>query len=205
MVVAADAEKKIGVTQGYLIEILGDVVVKECHTRRHVHGHHCAGDGIRHRVYVCAQKGKVRNVCGIIVFVGVGIKADKVEKGGVKREIVVAIQVMERALAAAQTVMIANDTDIRHFQFAQHAPHPFIFLGKAKIRLVSSMHHEVYPRARVDVAHEVFCIIIETLCVADLRESYGVEAATLLLYKANILAGEVDRAIYIYVVRMIFY
>ena len=59
------------------------------------------------------------------------------KKGGIKAEIIITIHLVINILAGSQTIMITNNTNIRHLKTHQQLSLPLKLFSQAKIRLVT--------------------------------------------------------------------
>ena len=102
----------------------------------------------------------------IVVFDGIGVEADELHPSGNEGEVGIAEHLAVGFFAGAQTVVIAQQDDVRHVELVQNVALPQKFVGEAEVARVAAMNHEVDVVAAVEVLHEVFGFVVPSLRVA---------------------------------------
>jgi len=77
----------------------------------------------------------------------------------------------ENPLAGGQTVVVAQQDDVRNIQTIEDVALPLELVAHAEIGQIARVDHEVDVVAGVDGFHGIFGLVVPPLRVADLRET----------------------------------
>lgn len=204
MVVTTDAENQGRVFMKHRIEVVCHIVVELFGERDGMHGDDGARDGGGDAVDVALNVVEVRDIVGIVVFEGIGVEADKMEKSGIETEIVRAVDFMIGVFAGAEAIMISDDAEKRHFETGHDVSLPNKLFGESEVGLVAGMNHEIDMSVSIDGVDKKLCFVVPALGVADLCKANGVLMGTGILNAVNHLLREMGGTVNMSIVGMIF-
>lgn len=205
MVVTSDAEDKPRIFVQHIVEIFCNVVVKLFRARHGMHSHHGARNAGRYAVDVLPDKSEIGYRGGVVVFESVRVQTGKMDKACVEREVIIAIHAVVYVFAGAEAVVVTNDADPGHLEFAHDFFLPLKFFPQSEVGLVARVNNEIYIAPVVYGTHQLLCLIVPALCITDLRKADGVFPCAGSLNAPDHGLVLQDRSIGIGIIRVIFY
>lgn len=169
--VAVQAELQPREPPDRLLEDFGHVVVELFGIRLGVHDH----DGLfgpgGEAVDLTFEKVEVRDGRVVVELQRIGVQADEAHVAGREGKIDLAENLGENPLAGSQTVVVAQQDDVRNIQTIEDVALPLELVAHAEIGQIARVDHEVDVIAGVDGFHGIFGLVVPPLRVADLRET----------------------------------
>ena len=113
--------------------------------------------------YLIFHKGKVRYRFGVIILQSVGIQADKLHISCDEREVCGAEYSLVGFRSRSQTVMISDQSHIRHMKSVHDIPLPKKFLSQSEVTHIPSVDNEVNIISLIDCFYKIFRFVIPSL------------------------------------------
>lgn len=203
VLVATKGKLQIGIHLHLIVEEASHVVVKLVGVGRGVHH----GNGARSAGWQLLAVGLDEREIGdghrIIVLQCIGVETNEMRVARIERKIRIAKHGAEHFRSGGQTVVVADETNVRHTEFLQLIAHPLKFLGGAEVGQVTTMNNKVDAVAPIDVLHGGMRLVVPTLRVADYGETDFLSSRRAALNALNVLRIDMFRPIDFGIVGMI--
>ena len=202
--VAVHAELQLRKLPEHVLEEPGDVVVELLGIGPGVHGHDGFFGPDGKIGELAFEKVEVRDGRVVVELQRIGVQANEPHIASREGEIDLAENLGENPLAGSQTVVVAQQDDIRDTQPVEDVALPLELVAHAEIGQIARVDHEVDVTAGVDGFHGIFGLVVPALCVADLREANRPFACARRLDAGDVAGVDTRRAVDARIVRMIF-
>lgn len=195
VLVATEGKLQIGIHLHLIMEEAGHVVVKLVGVGRGVHHGNSARNAGWQLLAVGLDEREIGDGHRIVVLQRVGVETNEMRVARIERKVRLAKHGAEHFRPGDQTVVVADETNVRHTEFLQLIAHPFKFLGGAEVGQVTAMDNEVDAVAPIDVLHGGMRLVVPTLRVADYGETDFLSSRRAAFNALNVLRIDMFRPV----------
>lgn len=195
VLVATEGKLQIGIHLHLIMEEAGHVVVKLVGVGRGVHHGNGARNAGGQLLAVGLDEREIGDGHRIIVLQCIGVETNEMRVARIERKVRLAKHGAEHFRPGGQTVVVADETNIRHTEFLQLIAHPLKFLGGAEVGQVTTMNNEVDAVAPIDVLHGGMRLVVPTLRVADYGETDFLSSRRAAFNALNVLRIDMFRPV----------